>query len=249
MDDIYKHKYLKYKAKYMALQSGGANKYIILARLEDVKDLLPAFEKKVESKQRCADMEKRLIGKSHVYKQSHGEFREVNDANHFCGASKILTSIKQNVNPVLSGLKTEVMKTAKELSAQLAPEIQKLTESAKEKIKQESSALLKEVKTSAMDFGKQLAPELNKLKDEALEKGKLTIQQKTEQAMKFARDRIQKGGDLDDVKKELNSVGINNPDMEKIKDIIEKNKYDIVIKYEQNIIPLRPSSFVVTKLK
>lgn len=230
-DEMYKEKYLKYKTKYLALQSGGLfDSFVILTKFENIKQFLPS-EEILEFSSDCTNVEKNLFNKAHVYKKKTNNFDLITTENPICGKTISLLEAKKKVSEGA----TEFGKTMKSVAQPMLEEILKV---AKEEGKRTLTTIGTTAKTEAEKRTQQLGEKITTVGTRQIQK----IGQKIDTKLTH-----QSGGSkAQQIISVLNSLNLNYNNADAIEKIISENQYNIVIKFVPSVIG--KSKFYVTKL-
>lgn len=237
--NLYEHKYLKYKAKYLALkQSGGAiEKFVILTKFDSIKSLLPQdklTEKEFSVKQNCSEFEKKLNNVSHIYDKKNKIFVKISPARPLCETTKVQQKAefaqklaKEKLSPIVKEFGQKISASAEEFKKKVVPQLEQMGEKL---LKTGEAAISKGIST-AVTKGSALA-----------EKGMASVSKK----VNIIGNKMTGGSPYDIVLGIFTNTKIIAPSQSEIEKLISQEKYDVVIQYNKEFIG--KSTFVVKKL-
>ena len=291
---LYKHKYLKYKAKYLQLEQmkhGGdfssrfasiksglksavskvtdtissalLDNAVILAKKDlilnpDESANLSKSDNPLELKRDCMELQRKLVGSSHILRKSDNVFQQFTINSPLCAksqaevaAQKVMAEAKPIVSQIGTQLKegakvigTQASESAKKIGTQFASDLGRIAE---ESIQKGTTELSRKVDLAGRKLSDKAELASRKLSDKADLAGR-KLSDKADLAGRKIFDRILRGGEggPDDVNKIIEKVWNRKIDANGIQQIMNNYKYDIVIQYKPAV--KGPSTIVVTKL-
>lgn len=240
--DMYKKKYLKYKSKYLQLQqstqtgSGIFTEAFIITRLETIKSLntqLQSDFNELKINVKCTDFENLVRSElgmnAHIMMHSDSNFVKFTNERSICRETQ-LKNLGSNVG-------TQLHTGIKELQKVAAPIVADIKKTAETQIKQASAVVIPKITQSIQTGIIKAIEQGTKSIDKAIDKAN---DKNTKLKFGLTTEQPQTGGSSDrkvDIVIGMIERGLHKRVEPKIlEQIVNDNKYDIVIHYEQQIM-------------